>query len=382
MEACSVWKTLLEVTLLVKHATPLALLFLWLADSAAAQPTFYGDVRLRIESDWHSTTPTGTRRPDRDRLRARFRLGLEHEPVDGVTIGARLRSGSRLSQQSPHVTFGDDFRPKDINLDKVFVEAKTRQWWTWGGKNEFPFWTQNELFWDADVTPEGVAGGWVGDAAAVTGGVFVLDETTGDTPVRFGHMAKLVAGQALLRAGGRGVQFQGSAGFFDFRDNPERRNRVLGDLDYGLWVLSARVRQASWRMSVGVDMMVNVEDYPTNLHARDQTQGFVWSLHHGNLDDKNRWQRGDWRLGYTYAHIGQYAVVAFLAQDDWVRWGSATQTRSSNFAGHELRGEVAVAHQVFLVARAFMVKGVVLHSPDAVALEDGNRFRLDLDISF
>ncbi len=48
-------------------------------------------------------------------------------------------------------------------------------------------------------------------------------------------------------------------------------------------------------------------------------------------------RRHEYQVSYTYAHIEDYAVVAFFAQDDWHRWGSAGETRSSNFAGHEVR---------------------------------------------
>jgi len=37
------------------------------------------------------------------------------------------------------------------------------------------------------------------------------------------------------------------------------------------------------------------------------------------------------QLSYYYAHIEKYAVIDYLAQDDWVRWENSNMTRSSNF---------------------------------------------------
>lgn len=85
--------------------------------------------------------------------------------------------------------------------------------------------------------------------------------------------------------------------------------------------------------------MHNSEDYSTIDLAGaptgttdDDSEGFVFQIRLG----KNK-EQGDILVGYSSADIETLAVHSSYAQDDWMRWGSATQTRASDLHGHELR---------------------------------------------
>ena len=69
------------------------------------------------------------------------------------------------------------------------------------------------------------------------------------------------------------------------------------------------------------------------------------------------------------------SVNASYAQDDWARWGSATQTDSSDFTGHELQGAVALSSQINLVTRLFFVDSITTAA-------ESKRFRVDLNYRF
>ncbi len=287
-----------------------------------------------------------------------------------------------MSQQSPHVTFGRDFQPKELNLDRIYIRANRGAFSISGGKNSFPFWKQNELFWDDDVTPEGISATYTRElesagSLGLRGGYFLLDDPlSGD---RLSNQAHLVAGQIVYSPKLAGAGLDLALGFFDFGENPDQPNPALEDLDYGILTLSARasVHDLPKPFVLGFDWMENLEDYPADLFNRDQTTGYVASAQYGGLGE-----RGDWLAGYYYAHIERYAVVSFFAQDDWVRWGSATQTRSSNFEGHELRGAYAFLSTFNLVARLYLVDGITGRTTSALTAEDGKRFRVDLNIRF
>lgn len=75
-------------------------------------------------------------------------------------------------------------------------------------------------------------------------------------------------------------------------------------------------------------------------------------------------------------------AVSGFAQDDWVRWGSAEEARGSNFGGHEFTLMYTVGPGHNLVARLYSAKALEKEYADAVALEDGLRFRIDWNISF
>jgi hypothetical protein len=105
--------------------------------------------------------------------------------------------------------------------------------------------------------------------------------------------------------------------------------------------------------------------------------GWVAQVFYGGLG-----RRHEVQVGYTYAHIEDYAVVAFLAQDDWLRWGSAGETRSSNFAGHEVRVGFAFHPRFNVVVRYYDVSGIALSSPEATTRETGKRLRVDVNLGF
>jgi hypothetical protein len=102
----------------------------------------------------------------------------------------------------------------------------------------------------------------------------------------------------------------------------------------------------------------------------DETLGYVLSVQVGQLKKRN-----DWLFGYYYAHIETFAVNASYAQDDWIRFGSATQTDSSDFEGHEIRLGYALSANINLLARLYLVEAIT--TP-----QDGNRFRVDLNWRF
>ena len=95
--------------------------------------------------------------------------------------------------------------------------------------------------------------------------------------------------------------------------------------------------------------------------------GYVLSAKLGKLKNK-----GDWLLGYYYAHIEQFSVNASFAQDDWVRWGSSFQTDSSDLEGHEIRAGYALTSNFNIVARLYLVDAIT-------SRQDGNRFRVDFN---
>ncbi len=342
---------------------------------------FSGDFRFRAELDRDSQSSDGSQRDDRDRLRFRARFGVNYQIDQRFSLGLRLRTGSSEATQSPHVTIGDELTPKSFSVDKAFAKVGFDGGSLWVGKNSFPFWKQNEHFWDDDATPEGVAGSYtfsIGDGSSLTGtaAYFVLDTPTSNS---FGDQAKLVAGQLALKSDLGGAAVEAAAGYFGFRENPDQPDPRLQDLNYSIVVVGAKAKfkVGSRTLEVGADLMANFEDYESSLFNNDQTTGYMGSVKYGGLSNK-----GDFLFAYYYAHIEKYAVVARYAQDDWVRWGSSTATRSSNFSGHELRAAVALGSKNNIVARLYLVEGLELESASAAAVEVGVRIRIDWNIGF
>ncbi len=343
--------------------------------------TFYGDVRLRYEVDWDSQGAAGVMRDDRNRARLRARLGFNYQLAEEWSVGARVRTGNSRSQQSPHLTFAADDGPRD-NLDFVadryFVQFKQSGFTVWGGRNTTPFWQQNELFWDEDVTPTGLAGAYdmrlgAGNLTA-TAGAFYLPDGGYDLN------GQMLSGQLKYSLPVKPSQFTLAAGFH-FMNGESGANNLRnrnGARDYLIGVGSAQwsIPIKGIPFALGADVFKNFKNYsaaevaPLSAANTDETLGYVFSVQLGQLKQKH-----DWLVAYYYAHIETFAVNASYAQDDWVRFGSGTQTDSSDFEGHEVRLGYALSKNINLMARLFLVDAIT-------TIQDAKRFRVDLNWKF
>ncbi len=353
-------------------------------DSApvAGPVTPYADFRFRYESDWDSVNSLGVPRDDRDRLRVRGRVGLTYTPSENWLVDVRARTGDPNSQTSPHLTIHDfDGGPNnDFNgmLDKYYLKYSGNGSSVWVGRNSFPFWKQNELFWDDDVTILGTA---LSKSVDVfdgnldgTAGVFYLPDGGWE------YNGRMYAGQLVYStelAGfdvtwAEGLYFlDGEPGARELRNgNGSRDYSILGNqIQIGRDVLGIPVK-------VGVDTYINLEDYsptdpnPFTAMNAGQDFGYVLSVSFGELKDK-----GDCQFGYYYSHIETLSVNASYAQDDWIRWGSATQTDSSDLKGHEFRLTYRACPKLDIMARLYAVDAIT-------SVQDGMRFRLDFNYTF
>ncbi|MFQ5678974.1 MAG: putative porin [Gemmatimonadota bacterium] len=341
------------------------------------------DFRIRFESDFDSERANGTRRDDRTRARIRARVKLVYRHARAFSFGIRVRSGSDDSQQSPHITVldfdGNDTGDADFNLDQWYLRGQLGGGWLWVGRNNLPFWKDHELFWDDDVTPAGIGAGYEASLGRVgslglSGGYFSL-------PVGMRQFSGNVgAGQLKYERKLGEVGLTAAAGLLAIEADPEDPDAEVllngnGGRDYTIWIGSAR---AGWKVRgvpllLGADLLHNSRDYsaadaaPLPASEADQTEGFLITARAGQLSGK-----GGWLAAYYYARIETFAVNSSYAQDDWVRWGSATETRASNMRGHELRVAHAFTAAVNVVARLYLTEALTTD-------EDGNRFRIDFN---
>jgi len=344
--------------------------------------TLYGDLRVRFESDWDSRREDGTLRDDRDRMRIRARVGLNWNPIDIVTVGVRLRSGERRSQQSPNLTFwdldGNGNDPAELSVDRLFIDFRGAGFETWFGRHTSPFWRQNELFWDDDAS---LTGGtfrhrWDTDDAEyqLVGGYYLLP----DGMEQFA--GRLLAGQFVYDHQGQRAGSTLTTGLFVVRgvENTEHLRNGNGQRDYKLWSSSAQMRlsHAKFPVTLGADLTLNFESYspddpdPFTASNHDQTTGFAVSIDVGRA--RQRW---DWVAGYSFGHIETLAVNASFAENDWMRWGPIHQTDASDFYGHAFRLVLGLDPNVNVITQLYLVNAIT-------SVQDGKRFRFDLNYRF
>ncbi|RLD22129.1 MAG: hypothetical protein DRI69_02125 [Bacteroidetes bacterium] len=347
----------------------------------------YGDFRLRGEADWNSQRSDGTFRDDRTRLRFKLRFGFEYNWSDQISFGVRLRSGDPRDQQSPHSTLGKGFETPNFKIDKAFIRGNHKHFWWWGGKNNFPFWKQNELFWDDDVNPDGLA----------FGSNIKLSERVNFKPTasyfivysngqKFNTDASFSALQLAFDFGLDQIGITAASGYYRLNDIPIQSDGPgIGLLSYQFITSGVKVAlKTRIPITVGADLMVNFEDYSndsliTASGLESDKTGFVASLSIGKLQKK-----GDILFVYYYAYIQKYSVVDYFAQDDWVRWSyeNTSGTRSSNFKGHEFRLAYAFGSGFNVMTRLYLVDAIKKNHPEDVSRESGNRFRIDFNIKF
>lgn len=350
--------------------------------------TFNSDMRFRLENDFNGITASGSEQDDRIRMRIRARFGFNYNFNEHFDFGMRIRTGNNLDQQSPHITLGSpgEFGTIPIGLDKAYIKYNSKNFFLWAGKNSFPFYTNNELFWDDDVNPEGVTVGYTSKSESgleikPTIGYYIVG-SQGDF---FGKDRSLTVGQLYIKKNVSTSAINVAAGFFAFNNlsnTPDGSGTYT--LDYDIMTVAAKYTQKlKVPISIGVDLMMNFTDYSADSNItvnamEDETLGYVINLEAGQLANK-----GNFLIGYYYSHIEKYSVVDYFAQDDWTRWGfdSAPGTRSSNFAGHEIRLGYALSPKNNLVFRAYFLEGIQQNYPDAT-LEKNSRIRLDWNIAF
>ena len=188
---------------------------------------FSGDFRFRLENYWYDRDELGDDRDDRTRLRYRLRLRGDVAVNEYVNVVFRLVSGEAVNfdegaNRSTNRTLGRgfDFSYDPVFLDLAYIELVAPSEWLPGAKAELrggkvanPFrWKigKDFLFWDPDITPEGVAA--TGSYALserwklfLNTGYFIFDENaTAADPHVFGIQGG-VHGElgGAWRAGGR-----------------------------------------------------------------------------------------------------------------------------------------------------------------------------------
>lgn len=117
-----------------------------------------GDFRLRYQWDKDKG------QTDQSRARIRARLGLESKINDKLTMGVGIATGKSADPRTRNVTLGNDVgatntpgSAKTVVLDYAYAQYMPLDGVTiLGGKFQNPLWKVHDLFWDDNITPEGL----------------------------------------------------------------------------------------------------------------------------------------------------------------------------------------------------------------------------------
>lgn len=345
---------------------------------------FTGDFRFRVEHDWDSRKPDGTYRDDRSRLRYRLRFGFTYQATKHYSFGARIRTGRLDDQQGPHTTLGSEFSTLQLGFEKLYFQAQKGIIKGWAGKNTFPFYKTNELFWNDNVFPDGIAVmcnipvSSVADKLQLNAGHFVVSSNgKGFDEDSYFQGIQLVSKHFDERL----TLFPSFYYFNQLADIPDGQGSFT--MDYAIMHLGLNFQVASKpHVSIGFDYYQNFEKLSEHdeitSDMSNQHRAEVVNIKIGKLNAK-----GQWSTSIYLAHIEKYAIVDYFAQNDWARWDysstGAAGSRLSNFQGIEVRTGYALADNTNLILRIYSVEQLVTESPEK---ENGNRVRIDLNVKF
>ncbi len=353
--------------------------------------TVKGDFRYRNESindDSKKNASKDTYTRQRDRIRAR--LSAEAKVNDRVKGVIGLSTGGN-DPISGNQTLGDGGQKKDMKLDLAYIDVdllgleSATELHGFAGKIKNPFLTMNDdLMWDGDLSPEGVAlRGQTGtDKVTLYGnaGYIWLQERDSKDP------AQLLAGQGAVKFQFvPEVSFTVGASYYGFQNlqgydvidwegknngygNTTKKGSVSGSTTNKAWAteFTPVVYFASLDFWVaGLPVSIFGQEL-SNTDASTLDQGHLYGVSLGKAKNP-----GTFEVGYSYTELQKDATVGMWTDSD--RWGGGTDGK-----GHKVYAKYQVMKNLQLGAAYFKDdKGIA-----SGKATDYDRLQLDLVAAF
>ena len=352
---------------------------------------------------------------DRERFRARARLGAELLLTDSITAGVRIATGSLQNPVSEAQDLGNEFGRYTVGFDRIYLryDGRTARKFAFltaiGGKFADPFFAPTELVWGHDLNFDGAAVTGrlgFGDGSAdqsyawLTGGGFPVQEV----PLVSKNDKWLVGGQTgvSLRFGGD-QRLTLAGAYYDFlhmQGVPNTLDSTLTNytaplyMGYGnsvslisnssdptvqLFGLASNFRIAdvagqyvlpigSYGFLVDAEAARNVgfnRKQILNLEGEDiapRTKAYVGDMAFGDAELRSdwRWRAWQWQMMLGYRYVQRDAVLAALTDSDFHEGGT-------NAAGYFLRADLGLADNVWTRLRYLSGKEI-----------DGPNYRVDV----
>ncbi|MFZ0035194.1 MAG: putative porin [Sedimentisphaerales bacterium] len=326
-----------------------------------------GDFRYRhesIDSQKNSKDQFGT---NRNRIRAR--LGIDVKVNDDWDLGFRLATGA-ADPASTNQSLENGFQKKDIWLDLAYFNwhpKSIERLNVYGGKMPLPFYRagNNQLIWDDDVNPEGLAAKYViplgkADNLYINGGGFWLkaDEgATGGAAVwglqsylkhDFENKDYLLGGLSLYASD----NLKNKEGLYKSSGTGSSK---FGNTMSGLGTTaSPYIYEMNYNVLEGfAEYGFTVADLPASVYgsyvkntAANTSEDSGWLI--GTTLNKAK-EPGSWEFGYNYRDVKKDAVVGVLTDSDFI--GGGTDGK-----GHMLCGKYQLTKNIQATLTYFLAQ--------------------------
>lgn len=287
-----------------------------------------GDLRYRYEMIDEEDSN------NRNRNRIRARLGIKGKVNDDIEVGFRIATSEQFSSGkgdpvSTNQTLDDAFSKKSIWLDLAYFKWNPNKsgWNIFGGKMENPFYRAggNQLIFDSDMTPEGIAVQYIrklgerDELFANAGGFWLNESSSGADTSLWGMQAGLkhtFANKNTLTAGGSYYSYgniEGSAALIGtgFQGNSNSAGMYVSDYDI------AEVF-GEYGFKINETPAAAFASFVKNTSAAtSQDTGWLVGGKLGKCKDP-----GSWELSYDYRDLEADAVLGALSDSDFIGGGT------------------------------------------------------------
>lgn len=341
------------------------------------------DLRYRHELTSDDTlNSSGVRTADRERDRIRARLSAKFKATDDVSIGIGFATGEGGDPRSTNQTLGDVFSRKTLDLDLAYVDWAFADWGhVIGGKMKQPFFKPGQsLFWDGDITPEGVAVTFKRGVMFGSAYGFWLNEFSGaentrtsDTMLYGGQVgARLPIGESNLVVAFHYYDLSAGQGRAPFYNNNPSGNTTIVSGSPAMPVLLYDYRiidlSGEFNFHLGRFPMQVWADLAQNQDPNDFNK--AWALGAEFGDGKNA---GTWGVGAEYQSVEKDALFAQFIDADL----GGGQTDSG---GWILRAAYAPHKNVTLNA-TYLINKHNIDVPNGLGQTNVDFKRLELDLN-
>jgi hypothetical protein len=327
--------------------------------------TVKGDIRYRYEtrddkSALNAQKETYTRQLDR----VRARLSAEAKCNDKTKAVVGLSTG-QSDPISGNQTLGDGFAKKEMRLDLAYIEYTALSSGALdvkgvGGKMKNPFMTfQDDLIWDGDATPEGLAlkaecGMGMATLMANGGYLWLLERSSRKDTMLYAGQAALkleFIPEVSLTLGGSYYGFRNVKGenviAWEGNNSSFGNSTVSGTVsgsttnkawatDFTPVVLFAQLEL--WLMGIPVNLTVQEL---TNGDADKLEKGHMYGIAIGKAKNPNTFE-----VGYSYAELEKDATLGALTDSD--RWGGGTDGKGAKiYAKYQIMKNLQAAVTYF-----------------------------------
>ncbi len=338
----------------------------------------YGDFRFRYEyrdSDWRSGSD--------DRFRIRARVGAKIQINEEFMFDMRFATAEFFEDDEPTVggdfvsgnkSIGDYWASKNGWIDRAYLAWNPNwaaDWKFMFGKMGNPFYKvgKNQLIWDDDLNPEGIAFQYKKDALFVNGMAGYVEENGSSADKR---MMGIQGG--LVHAFESGNKLTYGASYFDY-SNVEGEEPIVDGLfagntstDSGTYAFDYNLLEgfAQYDTKLGKMPWSVYGNYVVNTASGVQ-EDTGWLI--GTTLNKAK-EPGSWHFGYTYRDVEADAVFGAFNDSDFGRDGG------TNVRGHTFNYTYALAKNTFVGATYFHDENLNYEK------SDNKRLQIDLKVKF